>query len=262
MRATLAQESESRNDAGARPAAGVPHDEATVAYFDDCVPEYGTSRLQFAARFVADRAEPGSGLIDIGCGTGNTLAYLSAEAGISNVAGLDVSENCLDQVRERLDCETHHGSILDSEMIAHIDARFDFAIVAAVLHHLIGRTRAESRRYAMLAVDNALSLVKPGGYLIVHEPVYYPSLAMSAVFYVKKGVTRMTSKRVPLLGYWNNIGAPVVSYYTNEGLIEMVTRGDNELVAEEIREEEVPRAVRKLLRRTSTTLIVRRPSSP
>ncbi len=242
-------------------ASETPRDEATVAYFDEVVPEYGTARLEFAARFIAEHSGPESSLIDLGCGTGNTLVYLSEQAGIDRVAGLDVSRNCLERLRARLDCETHHGSILDDEVVAGIEGDYDFAIVAAVLHHLIGRTRAESKRHAMLAIDNALALLKPGGHLIVHEPIYYPSWAMSAVFYVKKGVTRITGKRVPLLGYWNNIGAPVVSYYTNEELTEMLARGGGELVAEEIRPEEVPRAVRRVIRKTSTTLVLRKPVS-
>ena len=75
--------------------------------------------------------------------------------------------------------------------------------------------------------------------------------------YVKKGVSRITSRRVPIGGYWNNIGPPVVSYYTNEELRDMVVadRRVREVVFE-ADEAHVPQLVRRVMRKTNTTLIV------
>jgi SAM-dependent methyltransferase len=237
----------------------VARDEATVAYFDDHVPEYSNERLEPASRFVRSHAAPESTLIDVGCGTGNTLEYLVAETGIRRVAGLDISANCLEKTAARLPCETHLGSILDRELADEIGPRFDFAVVAAVLHHLIGSTRRESRRYAELAVANSKRLLQPGGHLIVLEPVYSPYPAMTALFYVKKGVSRFTHRRVPVLGYWNNIGPPVVSYYTTDRLKEIVKAGEpGVLVDEHVDESSPPRPLRRLIGRAVTTLMVRK----
>jgi ubiquinone/menaquinone biosynthesis C-methylase UbiE len=238
----------------------VPRDEETVAYFDQHVPEYGSARLEPAARFIKEHAGPGASLIDLGCGTGNTLEYLMSASGIVDVAGLDVSSNCLSKVEERLGCKTYLGSILDKDLVDRIGPNYDFAVVAAVLHHLIGGTRSESARHAELAVANSKRVLKPGGHLIVHEPIYYPAAAMSALFYLKKGLTRVTSRRVGLFGYWNNIGPPVVSYYTNERLEEIVQAGERaDVVDRDIKVETVPTALRPVLRKTSTTLILRKP---
>ena len=65
--------------------------------------------------------------------------------------GTELAAN-LAKVEERLGCETHLASILDTARADEIGPRFDFAIVAAVLHHLIGSTRRDSRRLAELAV--------------------------------------------------------------------------------------------------------------
>ena len=90
--------------------------------------------------------------------------------GIEGTAGLDVSARCLEQTRERVDAETFLGSVLDRELVDSIGPKYDFAVVAAVLHHLIGDSRRESREHAKLAVANSKRLLKPGGHLIIHEP--------------------------------------------------------------------------------------------
>ena len=240
-------------------ATDVARDEDTVAYFDQHTPEYGTSRLEPAARFIRERGHEGSSLIDVGCGVGNTLEYLVHAGGIEGTAGLDVSARCLEQTRERVDAETFLGSVLDRELVESIGPKYDFAVVAAVLHHLIGDSRRESREHAKLAVANSKRLLKPGGHLIIHEPVYSPYSAMTALFYVKKTVTRITDRRVGLFGYWNNIGAPVVSYYTEPVLEEMLRAGEPATVVERhVERWEPPRLVRPFVGKASVTLIARK----
>lgn len=238
----------------------VVRDEATVAYFDDHVPEYSVERLQRAADLINARKSGDSALIDVGCGTGNTLAYLHEATGLDRLVGIDVSSRCLEKAAEQVEGDLHHGSILDRELVERIGPQFDFAIVAAVLHHLIGRSRKESRAYARLAMEHVLALLRPGGHAIVMEPIFYPSLAMDGVFWLKKGLTRVTSRRIPVLGYWHNLGPPVVSYYTNEELVDMVRGAGARVVDVEIEEQRLPRALDAVLRRTDTTVLGRKPA--
>jgi SAM-dependent methyltransferase len=233
-------------------------DEATAAYFDEHVPEYSVERLGRVAEFLRREAGPGSSLIDLGCGTGNTLAHLAQTTPVSEVAGLDVSARCLEKTRERVDCVTYEGSIFEPGVVEAVGRRFDFALLAAVLHHLIGRTRDDSRRHARAAVEHAAQLLAPGGHLLVLEPIFYPPLAMDAVFYAKKAVSRVTTRRVPILGYWNNIGAPVVSYYTDEELAEMVTAVPGlEIVEHHPDPADTGPILRRLIRKNDTTLVAR-----
>jgi len=234
----------------------IAHDAATEAYFDAHVPEYSVTRFAHVERFLHSHAGPGSSLIDVGCGTGNTLEHLRGATPIAHVAGLDVSSACLARTRERLGCRTYQGSIYDPRVVEAIGDRFDFALLSAVLHHLIGRTRSESRHYAQLAVQHAARLLKPGGHVLVVEPVFYPERAMDAVFYVKKAVSRVTARRIPILGYWNNIGAPVVSYYTHEQLVEMVGSAGGLAIRERHVDPVKSHALAgRFIRRTGTTLI-------
>jgi SAM-dependent methyltransferase len=214
-------------------------DADTVAYFDEHVPEYSTGRLGFPAEFIREHRRDDSAIVDIGCGAGNTLAYLSEATGVEALCGLDVSEKLLERTRQELPgAETHLGSILDRKLVDELGARFDFAIIAAVLHHLVGRNRSESHANAALAVSNALDLLRPGGHLIVVDEAFSPRWATSGVFWVKKAVTRLTSKRVGIFGYWNNIGPPVVSYYNRSQLLELTTAGGRAQVVDSRAESE------------------------
>jgi SAM-dependent methyltransferase len=197
-------------------------DTATETYFDTWVPEYDAARFACAAEWIRRLAREDSSLVDVGCGSGNVLAYLGEATGLRRLAGLDVSPRYLERARERVGCETHQGSILDPDVVSRLGGRFDFAMLGAVLHHLVGRTRRASGQRARTALANSLSLVRPGGHLIVLEPVFYPSWMMDVVFYVKALAVKLTSRRLELFDQWNNLGAPVVSYYTNEGLRQMV----------------------------------------
>jgi SAM-dependent methyltransferase len=148
--------------------------EARAGARDAGTPEYDATRFAPAAEWIRRLASEGSTLVDVGCGTGNVLAYLRAETGLRRLTGMDVSPRCLEQARERAGCETHRGSILDADLVKRLAGRFDFAVLGAVLHHLVGRTRRASRERARRALAHAVSLVRPGGHVIVHEPVFYP----------------------------------------------------------------------------------------
>jgi SAM-dependent methyltransferase len=235
-------------------------DAGTEAYFDTWTPEYDAARFAPAAEWIRRLAGEGSALVDVGCGSGNVLAYLREATGLRRLTGLDVSPRYLEQARARAGCETHQGSILDPGVVADLGGAFDFAVLGAVLHHLVGRTRRASRERARLALGNALSLVRPGGHVIVHEPVFYPSRAMDVVFYAKTILAKLTTRRLELFDQWNNLGLPVVSYYTNEELHRMVTDDPR---AELLELRSVPAYRSSLqraagIRREDTTLVVRR----
>jgi SAM-dependent methyltransferase len=231
------------------------HDEKTVRHFDSHVPEYSVARLTFAARAIAERTDAESSLVDLGCGAGNILSYLVESTPVRDVVGVDVSERLLERCSELVQCPVHRGSILDEDLPAIIGRTFDVAVVAAVLHHLIGRTRAGSRAYARAALRNSLRLLNPGGHLVIVEPVFSPRLAMDAVFYVKKALSSVTDRRV-FVGdnYWTNFGAPVVSYYGNLELQSMVEQDGARVVARDIDPVSLGRAD-ALITKTNTTLV-------
>ena len=230
-------------------------------YFDTWTPEYDAARFAPAAEWIRRLADGDSTLVDVGCGSGNVLAYLREATGLRRLTGIDVSPRYLEQARERVGCDTHQGSILDAALVESLAGRFDFAVLGAVLHHLVGRTRRASRERARLALAHAVSLVRSGGHVIVHEPVFYPSWTMDLVFYAKKLMSALTSRRLEIFDQWNNLGAPVVSYYTNEELEQMIADDPR---AELLDRQSVPAYLSSLQRaafirrREDATLVVRR----
>jgi len=238
------------------------HDRKTVEYFNRETPEYSLERFHHIIEFLKDSNAEGSVLADVGCGCGNILEYLSINAPpLKNIIGIDVSENYLEQVRARLDCDTYCGSILDRDFISSLNLRCDFVILGALLHHLIGMTRKSSMEYAQKSLENSLILLKNGGYLIVHEPAFSPPRVMTLVFWIKKLLSSVFSGRINIFGYWNNIGAPVVSFYSNEQLVRLFSCvKDCKLVDMHIEDTPVSTVQRCCLirRRTDSTYILQK----
>jgi len=236
-------------------------DEATTAYFEHHVHDYSPRRFRFATEEIRKRVNPGSTLIDVGCGTGTLLALLESETGISDLTGMDVSANALAVAEQRVTCNTFQASILDPDLAEAIRRRFDFVVIAAVLHHLVADSRHRSRELAVTALKQALELLAEDGRLVIVEPTFTPHWAMSLVFFVKRKVSRLTSGRIEILGTWNNIGAPVVSYYSPDELHQLMTEAGAEV--EELHNVEAKlRLLPRLLGvsgRWETTLIAHRP---
>ena len=235
-------------------------DQQTVEYFDQHTPEYSFQRFRYAIEFIGSHASAESTLVDVGCGSGNILEYVRSETPVQNVCGIDVTPNYVARTRERIGW-AFLGSVLDGGFIEGLPKKFEFVLLGAVLHHLIGNTRKESKRNAEIAIKNALTLAKHGGYVIVFEPVFYPSFAMDVLFYVKHFVTKFTSGRVQVLSKRNNIGAPVVSYYTNEELHGMIEHtGLCKIVGLEVKELTISPLMRAagITRRTDTTIVVQK----
>lgn len=245
-------------------SARMTEDQATVEYFDHHAHDYSAGRLRPAVAFINDRLPADASLIDIGCGTGNVLAHIAKATGIRHLAGLDVSERCVGLTRQKVPTATvYRASVLDQAAVDQLRGRFDFAVLAAVLHHLVGPTRRRSRQLADRAVSNALQLVKPGGYLIVMEPTFTPAAPVFALFWVKVVLSKIFRRRLPVGDYWNNIGAPVVSYYSCEQVQAMLRTA---LPGTQIVQvDEVPQTLNaladRLVSKSNTTVIARRTTS-
>ena len=189
-------------------------DRQTAEYFDRFTPHFAPKRFNFALDFLQAHATEEQALIDVGCGDGATLAMVRDGSPIANLWGLDVAGACLKKAEAETGCSTIHGSILDPTIVSRYEEQFDYAILGAVLHHLIGRTRRASLDAATLCVAHTLRLLKRGGHLIIFEPTYEPRWAMWCAFWMKRIVGSMISSRLELGRSWLNVAQPVVSYYS------------------------------------------------
>ena len=233
-------------------------DETTLSYFDNNTPNYTANRYRDILNFVNQEGKENASLIDVGCGDGTVLKAFKEETDILRLTGMDISKNYLKLTQEKIGCEIIHGSILDSNLIQTIDKRFDYVVVGAILHHLIGKNREESKNLAKQALKNAFDLLSPKGYLIISEPTYSPKESMDKVFNIKNLITKFTTNRVNILGYDNNIGAPVVSYYDKNIITEMMKDyTEREAIFEKYKPHELPLSLRMVgVKETGALLLI------
>jgi len=211
-------------------------DERTEQYFERNTPEYSLGRYREVVEFLRADADAGSSLLDVGCGTGNVLKLLAENTPVAEVAGMDISRACLDRCAAAVPgCTTCLASILDDDLRAAVGRRFRYVLVGAVLHHLVGRDRPQSLARARKGLAGAWSLVETDGALIVMEPTFRPRWLMTALFHTKRLVSRVTSGRVSLFGYWNNLGEPVVSYLSHDELVRETARLPGAAVALDVK---------------------------
>ncbi|HXX66360.1 MAG TPA: class I SAM-dependent methyltransferase [Polyangiaceae bacterium] len=115
----------------------------------------------------------GRRVVDIGCGTGRIVRFLSEEQGASHVVGVDFSPETVRAAREEA------GALLSSGLVEYrrgdvvegLDAigvgSFDDAIVLGCLS-VACRNAASLQR----AMDNVARLVRPGGRVLLLEPIH------------------------------------------------------------------------------------------
>jgi SAM-dependent methyltransferase len=187
-------------------------EDPTTRYFEAHSTDYHPRRLKVAIRWVTKLAREDDELFDVGCGTGQVLEGM-LETGISRLTGCDTATAALAAACERVDFTPLHGSILDDEFVSGV-GEYRFVTMAAVLHHLVGPTRKASREKAIAAIRNALRVTAPRGFLILIEPTYAPAWAMTVVFWAKRVLAAVFGNRRLEIGSWNNLGAPLVSYYS------------------------------------------------
>lgn len=114
-------------------------------------------RTEFATRFV--KANAGDRVVDIGCGTGDLLAYLPDV----EYVGYDISDVYIAAARKRFGPRgTFHCRLLTSSELDAMPA-FDIALAVGLLHHLDDN---EARAF----VQMAKRALKPGGRLITIDP--------------------------------------------------------------------------------------------
>lgn len=136
--------------------------------------------LEYCAHLLGDLT--GKTVVDFGCGAGENSVLLATRH--AQVIGLDISPNQLERAEERM---TLHGfqsgyefravSCLETGLADH---SVDGVLAIAILHHLVFDLAAAAREISRI--------LKPGGFLILKEPVR------------DNGLARMFRRGVPAKG--------------------------------------------------------------
>ena len=195
----------------------------TTNYFDSHTPLYHAERYKYILSFVQKTSSSDSTFIDLGCGGGNIISCFKEKTMITNFTGVDTSVKLLEKARFKTSATIYEASVIDPDLHIFLKQHYDYAMIGQVLHHLVSSSRDSSKRNARRTLINAWRILKPGGFLLVCEPVYSPAIAGDLIFWVKKVVTSFTSRRIELGGdRYHNLGAPVVSFLTDIELFRMI----------------------------------------
>jgi SAM-dependent methyltransferase len=118
------------------------------------------SRRSLMALLLDGAVPAGGTALDVGCGTGETMALLR-RLGATTVAGTDLSDDALAHARRRGGTATAMAAL--AEQLPFADACADVLVSTDVLEHLDDDRRAV-REYGRV--------LKPGGRLLVTVPAY------------------------------------------------------------------------------------------
>ena len=198
------------------------YDKKTREFFDSYLPEYPMEWFDRLLDFVKKTSSPDSSVVDLACGAGNILYYFREKTKIKRCVGIDIATELVDIARKKYGIEAIEASIFDEKLYQIVGSDFDYAMLGQVLHHLVGNTRNQSKANARMAIIQALRLIRPNGYLLIHEPTYDPSISGDLIFGVKRILTRFFSVRVNVLKKYHNIGAPLVSFLTPRELKKII----------------------------------------
>jgi SAM-dependent methyltransferase len=126
-------------------------------------------------------------ILDIGCGDGSFIKNVLTAGIDADMIGFDISINMLKMAKSSLDCNVELFAADGFKMPLKPEAKFDLIHIDSVLHHLIGKTRAESVRLINLFCKQLRDRLSENGSLIVEE-VYYashllPQITSYMIFY-------------------------------------------------------------------------------
>lgn len=132
--------------------------------YDLIAEDWHASRREFTAQkyvdLVVGRLEPGAGVLDVGCGTGEPVARYLVEKGF-RVVGVDESEAMLEIARRVVpSAEFVRADMRELEL----DGQFAAVVVWDSLFHVErGRHRAVLQKLSSLLAPGGLLLLSAGG---------------------------------------------------------------------------------------------------
>jgi SAM-dependent methyltransferase len=119
---------------------------------------FARARVEWLAKCLAKSGLPARSVLDYGCGTGDTTAFLGERLGCQSVVGLDVSERLLERAR------VTHGARCRFLSFAEYtpDGSVDAVYCNGVFHHIPVTERADAIAY----IGRCL---RPGGVFALWE---------------------------------------------------------------------------------------------
>ncbi|RJP82027.1 MAG: methyltransferase domain-containing protein [Desulfobacteraceae bacterium] len=137
----------------------------TMHFFNTIATDWDLLKKEILGRFdlnraIAEKMEPCTTAVDLGCGTGELLLHIRQKA--KKVIGVDSSAQMLEQTRKRFPKDNGVPDLRLGEL-EHLplrDGEAELAIISMVLHHMSAPA---------LAIAETCRILKPGGTLIIAD---------------------------------------------------------------------------------------------
>ena len=130
--------------------------------------------------FIHNHMSSGDRILEVGGGSGAFLDLVLENTNIKEAYNLElVYEAYKKQVNDNI-C-LMGGNALD---LPFKDHSFDWVVVKNLLHHLVGRTRRESKAFAKRGVGELTRVTKDGGYILILDEYNKYKLFSSILFYL------------------------------------------------------------------------------
>lgn len=223
-------------------------------YFENFSPTYSIHNVEFIVKYLKKNKKINS-VLDIGCGNGESLSILEHELGV-DVHGLEEALAYKDKMSKKTQGKIYWVSILDKQKLKKINKKFDVVIISRVLHHLVSNTPKKSHMLSRMALENAMDLLAQDGQLVIFEPAFELRIFNRLLFFVKKFFGKFSKKRITIFGYWNNIGEPVVNYFSEKELKGIVKEG--KIVHFESLKTDTPPLVRMFFKGSYALVVVQK----
>ncbi len=137
------------------------------------------SEDQTILNFIKNTCTSNSQLLEVGGGSGYMLDLIYSETPIKYFYNCEIVPLVYKtQVNKEINLIGSNALNLPFK-----NGTFDYVIIKNVLHHLVGRTRGESKENSRRAIIEITRIIKKNGYIIVLEQYNKYNLFASIVFY-------------------------------------------------------------------------------
>lgn len=199
-------------------------------FFDEYADRYSCIEVQdYDYYFLEKMQEKGNGqasLLDIGGGDGTFARLVKQKSPSTDVTVIDPSKRLLDKIDTA--SITKVLGALPSDL--NVNETYDFVHVKEVLHHLTGRSIADSKKISERSLFAIRRLLKEDGLLLIHELFYegylIPSISRFMIFAALR-IQNTTRVRIPQRFFLLDLD---VCFYTRREFRQMLSQAGYEIV--------------------------------